>query len=68
MAIYITVNLKDGRTFDVPKPEEGKASSKDKFVLGAYAHVKRQYPNWSSMVITVVNDDLNLQIRGAQDE
>jgi len=54
MALYIQVNTKDGRTFDVPRPE-GKGSQ-DKFVLGAYAHVKKNYPDWSSMTITVVND------------
>jgi len=63
MAIYITVNLKDGRTFDVPKPE-GEKGGKDKFVLGAYAHVKKLYPTWSSMVLTVVNDDEHLQTGG----
>jgi hypothetical protein len=57
MAIYITVNLKDGRTFDVPRPDE-EGSSRDKFVLGAYSYTKRKYPNWSSMVITVVKDEI----------
>jgi len=60
MAIYITVNLKDGRTFDVPKPS-GEKGARDKFVLGAYSHVKKLYPNWSSMVLTVVNDDEHLK-------
>jgi len=57
MSIYITVNLKDGRTFDVPRPDK-EGSSRDKFVLGAYSYTKKQYPDWSSMVITVVKDEI----------